>query len=269
MAALLHYSQAAAFDPSRLESLARLGSVSAEISGGSVSANILNDIQARNAWIEALKEAAAFFNARPPFEIVYDPNLVQVGTTDYAKNRADLAMWIKAAPSQAGFAALNALIEGLEKTGKREACGFAGWPLEELRPKVPGPVLFPGKRSFGFKIQTALVNEAGKVIARGDITLTTGAFAFKAGDKAVTPPEGVFGQVKYPGVNVPDLTPTLTVVITAVNGMTGRQISETGYLRIAPGGLEEERHDPRNWTLLRTLSGHGYGVWSVAFRPDG
>jgi hypothetical protein len=278
--ALLNYSQAAAFDPSQMESLARLGSISSEISGGSVSANILNDIQARNAWIEAFREVAAFFNSHPPFEIAYDPNLVQIGTTDYANNQAVLAMRIRADPSKAGFDALNALLEGLEKTGRRELWGFTGWPLLDITPKTAGTTLFPGKRSFSFAVQTALVNEQGKVIARGNITLKPGEFGFKAGDKTVKAPEGALGQVVYPKVNVLDLTPTLTVVITGVNGISGRQISETGYMRIAPGDIgrqEEQRRlaeqrrleDSQTWTALFTLSGHTEGICSVAFSPDG
>jgi hypothetical protein len=87
--ALLNYSQAVAFDPSQMESLARLGSLSSEIEGGSVSANIFNDILTRNAWIAAFKETAVFFNGHPPFEITYDPNLLQIGVTDYTKSRVD------------------------------------------------------------------------------------------------------------------------------------------------------------------------------------
>jgi hypothetical protein len=66
-------------------------------------------------------------------------------------------------------------------------------------------------------------------------------------DKSVQAPEGVLGQVPYSKVNALDLIPTLTVVIAGVNGMSGRQISETGYMRIAPGDigrqleLEEQR----------------------------
>jgi hypothetical protein len=232
--ALLNYSQAAAFDPSRLEALARLGSISQEIGGGSVSADIINDIQARNAWIAAFRETAAFFNSHPPFEISYDPNLLQIGVTDYANNRADLAMRIRVAPSEAGFTALNALLEGLEKTGRRELWGFAGWPFLDIRPRASETTLFPGQRSFRFAVQTALVNEEGKVIARGNLTLETGRLAFRAGDKVVKAPEGVLGQVLYPRVNAADLSPTLTVVIAGVNNLSGRQISETGYMRIAP-----------------------------------
>jgi adhesin HecA-like repeat protein len=134
-----------------------------------------------------------------------------------ANNRADLAMRIRAAPSEAGFMALNALLEGLERTGRREIWGFAGWPFRNIRPKTPGTTLFPGRRSFSFAVQTALVNENGKVIARGRLTLKTGNISFRAGDKLVKAPEAALGQVAYPKVNAADLTPTLTVVIAGVN----------------------------------------------------
>jgi hypothetical protein len=259
--ALLNYSQAAAFDPSRLEALSRLGSVSSEISGGSVSANILNDLKAYETWLDVFKEAAAFFNSRPPFEIVYDPNLLQIGTTDYVNKRADLAMRISVMPSETGFGALNALLEGLEKTGKRDVWGFAGWPLLDITPKkIPEAVLFPGKRSFSFTVQAGLVNEYGKVIAKGETTLKTGTIVFEAGDASVEAPEGSFGQIDFPKVNAGDLTPTLTVVIAGVNNLSGRRISETGYMRIAPGDVarqereqqarEERERQEREWQPL-------------------
>jgi formylglycine-generating enzyme required for sulfatase activity len=256
--ALLNFSQAVAFDPSRLEALSRLGSVSSEISGGSISADILNDLQARDAWLEALKEAAAFFNSRPPFEIIYDPNLLQIGNTDYAKRQANLAMRIRLMPSEAGFSALNALIEGLDKTDKRGRWGFAGWPLLGIKPqKVPEAMLFHGKRSFSFMVEAGLVNEAGKVIARGKTTLKTGKFNFKAGDPALKPPGSVFGQIDFPGVNAADLTPTLTVVIAGVNGLSGREISETGYMRIAPGDASPDmvRVRPMPANMVRVKGG--------------
>jgi hypothetical protein len=238
--ALLNYSQAVAFDPFRIEALTRLGSVSSEISGGSISASILNDLQARDAWLEAFKEAAAFFNNHPPFEINYDPNLLRTGDTDYDNRRANLAMRIGLTPSGAGFGALNALLEGLEKTGKRERWGFAGWPFFDITPKKePAALLFPGKRSFSFTVEAGLVNETGKVIARGETTLKTGKIDFKAGDTALWPPDAAFGQIDFPKVKVEDLTPTLTVVITGVNTLSARQINETGYIRIAPGDVAQ------------------------------
>jgi hypothetical protein len=258
--ALLNYSQAVAFDPSRLEALSRLGSVSSEISGGSVSAHILNDIQARRAWLEACKEAAAFFNSHPPFEIGYDPNLLQIGVTDYAKEQADLAMRVSLAPSEAGFGALNALVGGLEKTGKRELWGFAGWPLLDITPKTPEAIIFPGKTSFSFAVEAGLVNEHGKVIARGKTTLVSGALGFKAGDPAVQAPGGVFGQIDFPKVHIADLTPTLTVVIAGVNGLSGRQISETGYMRIAPEDIGRLIEEEAKKVFEFVLEGDSYAV---------
>jgi formylglycine-generating enzyme required for sulfatase activity len=181
---------------------------------------------------------------------------LQIGETDYIKEQANLAMLVSVAPSEAGFAALNALLEGLEKTGKREAWGFSGWPLLDI-PKAPEAVLFPGKRSFSYAVQAGLVNENGKIIARGKVTLNTGALSFRAGDRSINPPEGAFGRMDFPNVNAADLTPILTVVIAGVNGMSGRQISETGYMRIAPGNVKQKQEEAErlNASFVRVPGG--------------
>ena len=83
--ALLNFAQAVSFDPSQLEALSRLSSLSTTISGGTISQRIVNDIQTRDQWIEAFIDTAKFFNDFPPFEIVFDPNLIQIGETDFVR----------------------------------------------------------------------------------------------------------------------------------------------------------------------------------------
>jgi hypothetical protein len=92
-------------------------------------------------------------------------------------------------------------------------------------------------------VEAGLVNEAGKVIARGKTTLAAGTISFNAGDTTIPAPAGAFGQIDFPRVNIEDLTPTLTVVIAGVNGIAARQISETGYMRIAPGDLARREQE--------------------------
>jgi hypothetical protein len=159
---LFNYTQSVAFDSSKLEALTRLNTVSQKIRGNTISANILNDLEARRSWLAALKSATAFFNGHLPFELVFDPNLVQEGETDYTREQVNLAMRIAVEPSEAGF---TALIAGLENTGKRKSWGFAGWTLRDIEPKTSETVLFQGNRAFMFKVEVALVNERGKTIA--------------------------------------------------------------------------------------------------------
>jgi hypothetical protein len=84
----------------------------------------MNDIQARDQWLEVFKQTTQYLNDHPPFEIIFDPNLLQIGETDYASRTVNLGMRIALDPSEAGFNALNALLEGLERTGRRSTWGF-------------------------------------------------------------------------------------------------------------------------------------------------
>jgi formylglycine-generating enzyme required for sulfatase activity len=237
--ALLNYAQSVTFDPSQIEALGRLTVLSTEISGGTISQQILTDIEARRSWLGAFKETAAFFNDHPPFEITFDPNLIQEGTIDYVHERANLAMRIALDASEAGFEALNALISGLEGTGKRKEWGFSGWPLLDINPKTPEAVVFGGKRTFRFKIEVALVNEKGKTIGQDSITFDSEDVSFSAGDTGIKAPTGASGIIHFPKINADDLTNTLTVVVTRVNQLTGAAISDTGYMRIVAGDLSK------------------------------
>ena len=238
--ALFNFTQAITFDPSRIETLSRLNTLSSTISGGTISQRIVNDIQARDSWLNAFKETARFFNDHPPFEITFDPNLIQIGQTDYAKRTANIGMRIALDPSQASFGALNALLEGLEKTGRRRDWGFSGWPLMDVEPKTAGTVVFGGKRVLSYKVDVALINERNKTIGNRSITLTTSEIGFSdANRRRVTSPSSVGGVVIFHNVKAEDLTPTMTIVIKAVNGISSRNLNASGYMRIEPGDLEK------------------------------
>jgi hypothetical protein len=237
--ALFNYTQSLAFDPTQMEAISRLSILSSSISEGSISEKIVIDIMARNRWLEVFREAALFYSNHPPFEISFDPNLVQVGITDYARNTATIGMRIALDPSAAGFAALNALLEGLEKTGKRNDWGFTGWPLLDLAPKTQGTLVFEGKRSFSYKVNVSLVNEKNKVLGKSSISLDTYAIKFSAGDTKVLPPDGLFETLSFPNVKADDLTPILTIIIESVNGIPSRDLNASGYMKIDTADLEK------------------------------
>jgi hypothetical protein len=236
--ALFNFAQAITFDPSQLEALSRLNTLTTTISGGTISQRIVSDIQARDQWIEAFKETTRFFNDHPPFEIVFDPNLIQIGETDFVRRTANLGMRITLDSSEAGFGALNALLEGLVRTGRREAWGFSGWPLMDISPRERGTVVFEGRRSFTYRVDVALVNENNKTLRNSSITLETEAIEFTSGNVVVRPPRSANGVINFSNVSAEDLTPTLTIVIIAVNGIRSRDLSASGYMRIETGDLE-------------------------------
>jgi hypothetical protein len=176
----------------------------------------------------------------PPFEIIFDPNLIQEGETDYARRTANIAMRIALDPSEAGFGALNALLEGLEKTSRRDTWGFSGWPLNDINPRTRGTVVFNGKRSFDFTVDISLLNESGKTIGRNSITLKTGNMSFSPGDTRISFPDGDMGMIRFSNVKVGELSPVLTIVINSVNRIPSRTLNSTGYMRIDTGDLERK-----------------------------
>jgi hypothetical protein len=236
--ALFSITQAIAFDPANIEALSRLNTLSANISGGTISERIVNDLQARDRWLEVFRETANFYNNYPPFEIIFDPSLVQIGETDWVSLTANIGMRIALDPSKAGFTALNTLLEGLEQTGRREAWGFSGWPLLNITPRTTGTRVFDGRHSFSYKIDVALFNENNKNLGRSSITLTTEPIRFSSGDTRVEAPPRTMGTVQFPNVKAEDLTSTLTIVIVAVNGTSSHDLNASGYMRIDTGYLE-------------------------------
>ena len=256
--ALFNFAQAITFDSSQIEALSRLNTLSTNISSGSISERIHNDLLLRNRWLEVFRETARFFNNHPPFEIIFDPNLIQIGETDFRSHTptATLGMRILLDSSDAGFTALNALLEGLERTGRREAWLFSGWPfVMNNLPHTQGTEVFGDRRSFSYKVDVALVNENNKIIGNSSITLNTEEISFSPGDKTIKLPFGDSGTVLFSDVKADQITPTLTIVIVAVNGISSRNLSASGYMRIETGELEK--------------SGHSGEIYSVAFSPDG
>jgi hypothetical protein len=244
--ALFNITQAITFDPSNLEALSRLDTLSLRISGGTVSQRIVSDIQARNRWLDVAKETARFFNDHPPFEITFDPNLVQIGQTDYVKETANIGMRVALDPLVAGFSALNTLLEGLEKTGKRTIWGFEEWPLLDIIPIAPetkGTAVFDSSSSFKYKIDVSLKNENNKNLGNSSITLTTETIRFSNGKKRVQAPAGTMGTLQFSNVRADDLTPALTIVIVAVNGIPSHDLYSSGYMKIDTGDLEKRHQE--------------------------
>ena len=239
-AALLNFAQAVSFDPTQLEALSRLDTISTIISGGTISQRITNDIQARDQWLAVFKETAKFFNEHPPFEIIFDPNLIQIGETDFSRRTATLGMRIALDSSKTGFDALNAILEGLINTGRREAWGFSGWPLMDISPRTSGTVVFSGKKTLSYKVDAALVNEKGKRIGNGSVTLNTEPIIFAAGDGTVKTPFSIYNVVRFANIKAEDLTPTLTIVILAVNGISSSNLATSGFIKVDIGDLDIE-----------------------------
>ncbi|GHU74456.1 hypothetical protein FACS189450_15080 [Spirochaetia bacterium] len=224
--------QAASFDSSMTEATGRLNTLAVNMTGGNIGEAVQSDYQARMTWLNLFKECAAFYKDHPPFEIVYEPDLTQ-GDIDFGKGTVALSFRTALVPSDSGFKVLNDLLGRLEQTGNRSKWGFAGWPLLDVQPREPAAVVFGGKREFSFAVEAAILNEDGKTIASGRITLNSRAIGFSSGDGSVIAPVGSTAVFRFPNVNANDLTENLTIGITKIDGMDAGTAGEKGYIRIA------------------------------------
>jgi len=62
---------------------------------------------------------------------------------------------------------------------------------------------------------------------------------FTPGDKRLILPDNILEIMNFSNIRANDLTPTLTIEILSVNGVSTRQINETGFLRIDTDNLTQ------------------------------
>ena len=104
--ALSFYYNAATFMPNTKEINSRISVLSSNVSGGDIGQNARKLIALRNSWLEILSECDDFLNEHIPFEIIYDPTLIQEGKINYSSGTVDLGFTIMTKPTE-GFNIIN------------------------------------------------------------------------------------------------------------------------------------------------------------------
>jgi len=215
--ALTYYYEATSFDPSVLEAVNRASVMTTAITSGNIGENVRNDIQRRNEWLKILREAAAFFKAHPPYEIVYDPNLTE-GTIDYTKETVDIYCNAGLRAQKSGFKIISDLLQGLKNTRRSLDWDLQNWPDS-------GEAAIFIKDIQNYRINMILINENGVIIGR-----TNGEF--KGGSSSFTHD---YGTLTFRNVNANTITSNLKVSITSVNGVDIRIVGEQGSINITSG----------------------------------
>jgi len=206
--ALANYYEAADRDPALAEARARIEVLSAEIEGGSIAANLRNDMQRRQAWVDLMTECENYFKKSLPWEIVYDPKSIQQGTgsyftgacftgesskwsmkpstVDYQRGTVDMAFYLTVKPTSQ-WNIVNEILKGFCATKKGGQWGIVDWPMKS---KVfsgggdgggSGVRVWTDSRSFisgsspkKIQIEAALLNDQGRIIATTTKTIGKG-----------------------------------------------------------------------------------------------
>jgi hypothetical protein len=258
IAALVNFYEANELDPTLSEAINRMTTIGDDLQSGNMGENVRNDIQRRQAWIDLLTQAENYFNEHLPYELIYDPNLVE-GDTDYDKNTVPVSFTVLSKPTSA-FKVINRILAGLIATEKAVTWKLAGWPMTSKVFTNDGGAT--SLRIYGNSIDSSkgkdmnlncmLINNQGKVIGIAKQTVTNpigfhtpdGGWNYDYSILNVAPsygrdwygrPDQKFPQtVVFSGVSANDLTPDMTISIE-VNGRDAQTATRTGYIKISSG----------------------------------
>jgi len=252
VAALSYYFQAAAFDPNLLEAVSRSSVLAANISSGSIGDDARNDIQWRKNWLARLEETEKYFNSffdnffktLPPatYTLSYYSDIKQIGEINYTNETVNLSgittnlsvsqSWARSIEPtlQSVQKSVQAVLDGLNATGRKKVWGFDKWPQQGAFNQKPF-----GKQTKNFTVVVELVNASNKVIGK-ETFQTSGSYEIP-----VPLPRNIIqvqltdsGQktVNFNNVNANDITDNMNVRIASVNGTPAETAVRNGVLQI-------------------------------------
>jgi hypothetical protein len=266
MEALTYFYESVSFNPLATEAANRLSNLSTFVSSGNIAESVRFDFQQREAWAKITKECEDFFSNHLPYEIVYNPTLTQ-GTANYEKGTVDLQFRLSVEPTSA-FNAIQDILTGLKKTGKKAEWGFLYWPLTSpvfadyfipfgsnprpytfdpvrYRTASPGPAFFfqdylhPGDLSKRIAITSELTDQFGRVlsIARSSL-LNSVTFPYTGSGQSLGDHDfnriatlPFTGRITFRDVDINNLTDEVFVRITSVNGIDTETAMANGYIK--------------------------------------
>ncbi|GBU22309.1 hypothetical protein R80B4_02216 [Fibrobacteres bacterium R8-0-B4] len=224
VAALSYYYQAASFDPALKEAVKRSSVVSANISSGNIGADIRNDILWRKKWAAKLEETEKTFYelikveaAAPPYSLTYITD-IKTGEVNYQTETADLSITTALVANSAWFNAMQralgaaqAVLNGLNSTGRKDAWGWGQWPKVGLTDTNP----FNRSKEYDIKAVFELVNQQGRVIGSQTLGLNP---KFNIDGTNVALKWLYVNTVTFNGVRANDISDKLTIRVASVNG---------------------------------------------------
>jgi hypothetical protein len=239
--ALAYYYQAAALDPALLDAANRASVVAQDISSGDPGKNARRDIEWRQSWVDKLTETENYFTDffktyNQPYALVYSTDFsYSIDSIDYRNETAPISFeyamseytdWTSIVTNT-----VEAVRQGLNATGNREKWGLPNWPMESMAKRSPFQ-----NGSITFTVRVELVNDEEKVIGSETVTLTaqwvcdTTTSELKM-DTSVSP--STMQTLTFSSVAIADITDTLTIRFSTVNGMSVARAGELGVLMIA------------------------------------
>jgi hypothetical protein len=208
--------------------------------------------------IALLHETENFYEAHPPFEIIYDPAVKRSGGMDFQKGTVNLGFRITTTGVGSSLQVMRNILDSLESMrqgfrsineglnrlqGQLNTVNAVG---REYAVKAVAGIQAADKRtgdswSFDkweqgkgrtFAVQAALTNDRGRRIGLATVSLRN-EFAGAVYATAYTAPKNASGFCVFQDVKVDDISDTLKISISRVNTVAVDSAANAGYIRIS------------------------------------
>jgi hypothetical protein len=256
--AAIYYTQAAAIDPSMLQTASRASTLTANIASGGVGSGARDLIQQRKDWIALLTETEetiykliASASENPPYALFYSNNL-KWGNINYQTESRDAsfetnlraqAYWFDSA-RVAAQSVYGAVYDGLSGTGHKNEWGLGNWPAGGVTRQNPFSTSWPHDINVVFE----LVNDHGKVAGRQTYNR-----------RAQYSPRRDGNQISI-AYNADDFA-TLRF-----NGVKAADISDSGmFIRVASVNGKPPEQTPFQITVIRNWEGNAIYAGDILF----
>ena len=220
--AFAYYLQAVNYDPASTEIMSRLDIVNSDITSSSIGEDIRNAIAWRRAWVARLTECDQFVagyvrNTPLTTALIYSADFKQ-GDIDWDKETIPISVDVCLLPDESWplpiTGVVNAVYEGFAGTGQAMTWRL-DWPLKNV---TGGTSQVMPSKEVRYNLVVDLLNDKGAVLGRQSVTLTAGwKIEFREG-KSVAVITQTPQTITYPAVNANNISETLTIRVTSING---------------------------------------------------
>jgi hypothetical protein len=233
--AAIYYTQAAAIDPSMLQTANRASTLTAAIARGTVGAGTRDLIQQRKDWIALLTQTEETIyklidsaSVNPPYTLYYS-NDIKWGDINYRTESRDARFetnlhgrgyWFDSV-RVAAQSVYGAVYDGLTKTGHKDEWGLGNWPGSGVTQQNP----FSRYWRHEINVVFELVNAQGRAISRQTYSRTAQYSPRRNGNQvSISYDADDFTTVTFSTVKAADISDTgMSIRVAQVNGKPPEQ----------------------------------------------
>jgi hypothetical protein len=233
--AAIYYTQAAAIDPSMLQTASRASTLTASIASGGIGSGARDLIQQRRDWIALLRETEeTIYNlissasGNPPYALYYSNN-IKWGDINYQTESKDASFetnlrgrdyWFDSARI-AAQSVYGAVYDGLTKTGHKNEWDLGNWPGSGVTDRNPFARSWPHDITVVFE----LVNNQGRAIGRQTYSRRAEYGPQRDGNQiSISYNADDFVTLRFNEVKVADISDSgMSIRVASVNGRPPEQ----------------------------------------------